>query len=195
MSSTAKGWLGSRRKVLCGYCNTESRYDNLRRHTTNIHGKEFEIKFTVIEPKQSILSFLQRHDDVGSKNNNDPPEGEKDLVDVDVEEELVDHEPPGDKTENETDLVLQSENEDGIEIFDDSAVPEGSVKRKCEISNDDDITPAPKVNRIEDEYLDKKLGEFGEKLFKRVDERMITIEKFIKDNKDEGKKWILRTMQ
>ena len=50
--STSKGWLGTKRKVTCGYCGTESRLDNLRRHINTIHGKDVDMKFNAIEPKE-----------------------------------------------------------------------------------------------------------------------------------------------
>ena len=53
-----KGWLGTKRKVTCGYCGTESRLDNLRRHINTIHGKDVEMKFNAIEPKESVKSFF-----------------------------------------------------------------------------------------------------------------------------------------
>ena len=53
----SKGWLGSKRRVLCGYCNTESRFDNLKRHTL-VHGKDLPLKFTPIENKKSVKSFF-----------------------------------------------------------------------------------------------------------------------------------------
>jgi hypothetical protein len=41
------------------------------------------------------------------------------------------------------------------------------------------------VNKIEVHYLEKKLGEFGEKLFQKVDERINNLEKFVKEGKSE----------
>ena len=70
MSSTSKGWLASKRNVLCGYCKTESRKDNLRRHIDNVHGKELETKFIIIEPKRGIINFLKKQDEDSIPTNN-----------------------------------------------------------------------------------------------------------------------------
>ena len=56
--STSKGWLGTKIKVTCGYCGTESRLDNLRRHINTIHGKDVDMKFNAIEPKESVKAFF-----------------------------------------------------------------------------------------------------------------------------------------
>ena len=87
MSTTPKGWLGSKRRVLCGYCGTESRHDNLRRHTDSRHGKDTEVKFSVIEPKESILSLIHKQK-TSSGNNNDQPGGDKDLVEQNVNDNV-----------------------------------------------------------------------------------------------------------
>ena len=65
-----KGWLGSRRRVICGYCSLESRYDNLRRHISNVHGKDLPIKYKVIKVKDSIKHFLINKPGDDEDNNN-----------------------------------------------------------------------------------------------------------------------------
>ena len=64
----SKGWLGSKRRVLCGYCNTESRFDNLRRHTL-VHGKDLPLKYTPIESTESVKSFLLSKSQNNNNNN------------------------------------------------------------------------------------------------------------------------------
>ena len=67
---SSKGWLGSKRRVLCGYCKVVSRYDNLRRHINSVHGKEMQLKFTIIEPKDNVVTLFKKKDETSSNNNN-----------------------------------------------------------------------------------------------------------------------------
>ena len=70
MSGPSKGWLGSKKIVLCAHCGKESRYDNLSRHTSTKHGKNVPVKFTVIEPKTNVLNFLKTQEKEITDNNN-----------------------------------------------------------------------------------------------------------------------------
>ena len=73
MSGPSKGWLGSKRIVLCAHCGKKSRYDNLSRHTSTKHGKNVPVKFTVIEPKENVLTFLKTQEKDITDNNNKVP--------------------------------------------------------------------------------------------------------------------------
>ena len=161
MSSSSKGWLASKRKVLCGYCKTESRKDNLRRHIDNVHGKELETKFTIIEPERGIINFLKKQDEDSIETNNN----------------IVNQQEGA-----ETHYV------DQIEQIDDSVEENLAEKRKQESSADDDMEgPEPKQSKIEADYLHKKMVEFEEKICKKIDERMDSIEKLVKDKSEKVK--------
>ena len=126
-----KGWLGSKRKVLCGYCNCESRYDNLPRHIKSNHGTDLPLKYKVIQAKESILSLLVKksseNDDNGENNNED-----NDNEEVDEEEEIVFS--TEDSGDTHTDF---QEYEQGDKTLKDSA-----VKRKLdEYESDSDAPP------------------------------------------------------
>ena len=72
---TSRDWLGSKRMVLCGYCNIESRFDNLKRH-----GKDLPVKYSVIKVKESVKNlFLFK----ASDNNNQ----EKKDLEVEIEDD------------------------------------------------------------------------------------------------------------
>ena len=68
MSSTSKGWLGSKRRVICSYCGKESRYDNLSRHTISVHGQKTPVKYSVIEPKDNVISLFKAKEKVPTDN-------------------------------------------------------------------------------------------------------------------------------
>ena len=76
-SGGGKGWLGSKRRVLCGYCSLESRYDNLKRHIQSVHGNNMQFKYKVIEVTESVKNFLVKK--VEDNNN-------EEIVKVDEEE-------------------------------------------------------------------------------------------------------------
>ena len=137
MSSISKGWLVSKSNVLCGYWKTESRKDNLRRHIDNVHGKDLEIKFTIIEPKRNIISFFKKQDENSIETNNNKV---------------------GQKEDAETHCV------DQIEQIDNSVKKNLAEKRK---HDDDDIEePKPKQSKIQNDYFHKKMVEFEEKICK-----------------------------
>ena len=83
MSGTSKGWLGSKRIVHCGHCGKESRYDNLARHITKVHGKNASFKYNVIEPKDNVLTLLKSKEKIQTDNNN----VEGDVADLSNKEE------------------------------------------------------------------------------------------------------------
>jgi hypothetical protein len=70
MSGTSKGWNGSKRIVLCSHCGKESRYDNLSRHTITKYGKDVPVKFTTIEPKMNVMTFIKSQVKEITDNNN-----------------------------------------------------------------------------------------------------------------------------
>ena len=91
MSSTSKGWLGSKRRVICSHCGKESRLDNLPRHTAKVHGDNAPVKYSVIEPKDNVISFFKAKEkepsDIadncgGVENIEDESEGDNPLHDL-----------------------------------------------------------------------------------------------------------------
>ena len=99
MSSTSKGWLGSKRRVICSYCGKESRYDNLSRHTISVHGKNTQVKYSVIEPKENVLTLFKTkekvptddldntdtHDENNRREESEGAEGDSNLIDLILE--------------------------------------------------------------------------------------------------------------
>ena len=61
------------------------------------------------------------------------------------------------------------------------------LKRKVEDSDNEDKTPAAKISHIDIDHFDRKLNEFGDKLYTKFDERMNTMEQIIKEKKGAAK--------
>ena len=183
----SKGWLGSKRRVLCGYCNIESRFDNLKRHTL-VHGKDLPLKYTPIESTESVKSFLITKSQNNNNNNlnknesqNEQVSGLEDQGDGIVQGssgeggeavvdsfnlEMIDCGKVG-ETEGITEYMDEggdnSENEEGVEsrrkriCVSPPCSPSSSKTRKIEIT---------------EERLDKKFQDFGEMLVTKVNERI-----------------------
>ena len=167
--NTNKGWLGSKRKVSCGYCGTESRYDNLRRHINNVHGKDVDMKFNIIEPKESVKAFFMKNteESVDNKKYEDMVP-EYSMKDVETEESC------------EIEDIRDCDN-------DNLNTKKSLLKRKVEDSDNEDKTPAAKISHIDIDHFDRKQDEFEDKFFNKFDERMNTMEQIIKEKKGAAK--------
>ena len=167
--STSKGWLGTKRKVTCGYCGTESRLDNLRRHINTIHGKDVDMKFNAIEPKESVKAcFLKKKEESDDHQKYEDMVPEYSMVDVETEESCE----IGDVRDCDDDNLNTNKS---------------LLKRKVEDSDNEDKTPAAKISHIDIDHFDRKLNEFGDKLYNKFDERMNTMEQIIKEKKGAAK--------
>ena len=188
MSGKSKGWLGTKRRVLCGYCGSESRYDNLRRHINTAHGKEFQFKYSVIEPKQNVLSLLKKKEEIPD-NNNEQPEDESDIV------KRIASESAASSEQYNIDIPFV---DTSVEVAaDDVGTSDGDQVRteKRKIDESDDVgeysgshVPATKVVKVDGTSFEQRLAMFEETILKKVDQRMNNIEDILKDSRGDGDK-------
>ena len=186
---------------MCGYCNTESRFDNLKRHTL-VHGKDLPLKFTPIENKESVKSFFVSK---SQATNNNQKELDSETQNDDAQLAIFDESNViGDCSDergivadgsdhDEADSVVLGDNTDdssekiGLKGDRGTNVEKYSIKRRLE--NDPSCSSSTKSRKVEmtQEHFDfdKKFEDLGEMLISKVNERLQAVEKLLSEKNTE----------
>ena len=167
----AKGWLGSKRRVLCGYCKAESRLDNLSRHTL-VHGKDLPLKYETIVAKNNVKSFFlpQTKPDYVVNNNLHEKDSNKETDAAEVTEKI--------DVENKVEInVMSDDNSDDIEN------DKPSLKRKPD--NFPVGCSSEKIVKVDSKVEFENLGYI---IINKVNERFDGLEKILSEKNVEPKK-------
>ena len=193
MSSTSKGWLGSKRRVICSYCGKESRYDNLSRHTISVHGQKTPVKYSVIEPKDNVISLFKakekvptdnldisdNYDDENKEKGSDGAgaEGDSDLINLlHVDTNQNETEAGGSGAVVMLERDVESDNDDMENNTAKESFCQSELKRKVSETKDYNANEEKKI-RLDFDAFEKKLDSFKDNLFNKIDEKFSNLDK------------------